>query len=125
MTRQLLTALLVAAVSATAQAEQWLCKGEQAASHVNSLDGPKVHSVVYVLEINRSEQWVKTKGDFRVNVWNDPSHYGHSVMFGEGYIVRAGGWSRSLELAEDGGMVLTDIVAGGIVKVVFAKCKRL
>ena len=125
MTKQLLTALLVAGLSATVQAEQWLCKGEEAGSHINNLDSPKVKPVVYVLEINRSEKWVKTKGDFRINVWNDPSYYGHSVMFGDGYIVRAGGWSRSIELAEDGGMVLADILAGGIVKVVFAKCDKL
>ena len=125
MTKQLLTALLIAGLSTTAQAEQWLCKGESANNAVFDLESPVIRPVDFVLTINRQEQSVKLRGDVRAGAINDPSYWGGSVVFGDGYIVRASSWSQAIRLEEDGRFVRTYINDRSSATLVFAKCSQL
>ena len=125
MTKQLLTALLIAGLSVSAQAEQWLCKGKSANSAIFDLENPVVRPVDFVLTINRQEQSVKLRGDIKGGYINDPSYWGGSVVLGEGYIVRASSWSQNIRVEEDGDFVSTSINDLATADVVFAKCLQL
>ena len=125
MKGKLLTTLFIAGLSITAQAEQWLCKGESANNAVFDLENPFVKPVDFALIINRQEQSVKLRGDIRAGYINDPSYWGGSVVFGEGYIVRASSWSQNIRLNEDGIFVNTSMNDWATADVVFAKCSQL
>jgi len=126
MTKQLLTALLIAGLSATVQAEQWLCKGKETANFEPYLEDSRISSVSFVVDIDREQESVKLKGDIKGGSINDPTYWGGSVVFGDGYIFRASTWSQTIRLNEDGKMMRTMLLAGSPTALVtFAKCKQI
>ena len=125
ITKHLLMTLLIAGISATAQAEQWLCKGERAVNINVDLQSPSVNPVSFVLSIDRAKQLVEAKGDIRYGVMEGNGYWPeHAVTFDDDYIVQAGSFTQSIRLYEDGDIVLTKLDAS-IVEVVFAKCDKL
>ena len=124
MTKQLLAALLIAGLSATAQAEQWLCKGEKARIDEYHIQSPFVRPVSFVFTIDRERQEVKARGDIRYGVMEGNDYWPeHAVTFDDDYIVEAGSFTQSIRLDEDGQIVLTRLDFP--VEVVFAKCDKL
>lgn len=124
MTKQLLTTLLIASLSATAQAEQWLCKGERLGVFKYNVQDPNVTPVSFVITIDRARQLVEAKGDIRYGVMEGNDYWPeHAVTFDDDFIVKAGSFRQSIRLAEDGQIVLTKL--DDIVEVVFAKCDKL
>ena len=124
MTKQLLTALLIAGLSATTQAEQWLCKGEKARIDEYNIQSPFVRPVSFVFTIDRARQLVEAKGDIRYGVMEGNDYWPEqAVTFDDDYIVEAGSFTQSIRLDEDGQIVLTRLDFQ--VEVVFAKCDKL
>ena len=127
MTKQLLTALLITALSATAQAEQWLCKGEEIVTWGSEVRNPEIESVTFVLEIERTsgQESISMKGDIGALIVNNPDFYGGSVSFDEGYYVRASDYRNTVSLNKYGKLVWTQANLQVLARVIFAMCDRL
>lgn len=125
MTKRLITAALVAVLSATAQAEQWLCKGDRVTNYRSATFGTAVDPVTFILEIAYGSERIAIKGDIGPIGIDNSNFWGGSVVFGDGYIARASDWQNTIRLNDYGDLTWTGSSHPAFIEVAFGKGSKL